>query len=227
LSDHCKEQFRKLLWQQAAFSGIEVISYRMMTDHFHVLVRTPENPNVTDQAILKRLQLRYGTSNTFVSELENSLTKGGTIDRQTRNRFLSRMGDVSVFTKELKQRFTHWYNTKNNRFGTLWAERFTRVCSKKDQRSQSQMAANVTRAKNPEASFSNPIADGTLFLDALEEVFDLMPTLVVPFVIGCGIGSIGLGRNAGLESPLRKQGSKTIGVVGFVRQNGSPRVARD
>jgi hypothetical protein len=36
-------------------------------------------------------------------------------------------------------------------------------CSKKDQRSQSQMAANVTRAKSREASFSNRIALPRIF----------------------------------------------------------------
>ena len=34
------------------------------------------------------------------------------------------MGDLSVFLKELKQRFSAWYNRQQGRFGTLWAERF-------------------------------------------------------------------------------------------------------
>ena len=29
--------------------------------------------------------------------------------------------------KELKQRFSRWYNKRMERFGTLWAERFTSV----------------------------------------------------------------------------------------------------
>jgi hypothetical protein len=37
------------------------------------------------------------------------------------------MGDVSVFMKELKQRFSKWFNKERNRFGTLWAERFKSV----------------------------------------------------------------------------------------------------
>jgi hypothetical protein len=37
------------------------------------------------------------------------------------------MGDVSAFMKELKQRFSRWYNQSHERFGTLWAERFKSV----------------------------------------------------------------------------------------------------
>ena len=37
------------------------------------------------------------------------------------------MGDLSVFMKELKQRFTIWYNATHDRYGTLWAQRFKSV----------------------------------------------------------------------------------------------------
>ena len=44
-----------------------------------------------------------------------------------RQTLLGRMGDVSVFMKEFKQRFSRWYNRRTERFGTLWAERFKSV----------------------------------------------------------------------------------------------------
>ena len=34
------------------------------------------------------------------------------------------MGDVSMFMKEVKQRFSIWYNKSHKRIGTLWTERF-------------------------------------------------------------------------------------------------------
>jgi len=37
------------------------------------------------------------------------------------------MHDVSVFMKELKQRFSIWYNHRYDRHGTLWSERFKSV----------------------------------------------------------------------------------------------------
>ena len=36
-------------------------------------------------------------------------------------------GDVSIFMKELKQRFSIQYNRTHGRFWTLWAERFRSV----------------------------------------------------------------------------------------------------
>ena len=37
------------------------------------------------------------------------------------------MGDISIFMKELKQRFTLWFNKSHGRFGTIWAERFKSI----------------------------------------------------------------------------------------------------
>ena len=37
------------------------------------------------------------------------------------------MGDLAVFIKEVKQRFSSLYNKSHERYGTLWAERFKSV----------------------------------------------------------------------------------------------------
>ena len=37
------------------------------------------------------------------------------------------MGDVSVFMKLVKQRFSIWFNKTHQRYGTLWSERFKSV----------------------------------------------------------------------------------------------------
>ncbi|MGY8697004.1 MAG: transposase, partial [Verrucomicrobiia bacterium] len=42
------------------------------------------------------------------------------------------MGDVSLFMKELKQRFSIWYNKSHRRQGTLWGERFKSVLVQDD-----------------------------------------------------------------------------------------------
>jgi len=44
-----------------------------------------------------------------------------------RQRMQKLMGDVSVFMKLFKQRYSIWFNKSHNRFGTLWAERFKSV----------------------------------------------------------------------------------------------------
>ena len=39
--DRAKEVLRKMIWQVADFSGVEVLTYCVMSNHFHVLVRVP------------------------------------------------------------------------------------------------------------------------------------------------------------------------------------------
>ena len=39
--DGAKEVLRKMIWQVADFSGVEVLTYCVMSNHFHVLVRVP------------------------------------------------------------------------------------------------------------------------------------------------------------------------------------------
>ncbi|MBM3881140.1 MAG: hypothetical protein FJ387_15690, partial [Verrucomicrobia bacterium] len=60
-------------------------------------------------------------------EAEKGLHEHGRVDADIRERMLARMGDVSEFMKEFKQRFSKWYNIRHQRFGTLWAERFRSV----------------------------------------------------------------------------------------------------
>jgi hypothetical protein len=45
---------------------------------------------------------------------------------------LGRIADLSRFTKELKERFTKWYNHRKDRCGTLWQGRFRSVLVESD-----------------------------------------------------------------------------------------------
>jgi putative transposase len=53
------------------------------------------------------------------------------------------MGDVSAFMKELKQRFSRWYNEVHDRYGTLWAERFKSVLVEDDSDALRTVAAYI------------------------------------------------------------------------------------
>ena len=127
LDDLSKEQLVKLLWSQATFCGLEVITYCMMSNHFHVLVRVPERPHPSDEELLGRMEALYGKQGALVQLAREALKHRGRIDQDIRAALLARMGDVSVFMKELKQRFSRWYNRQTGRFGALWAERFRSV----------------------------------------------------------------------------------------------------
>ena len=124
LDDLSKEKLVALLGQMAAFCGVEVITYCMMSNHIHLLLRVPEEPNPSDAQLVERMEALYGKKGILVQLARQALKEHGRMDADLRQSLLERMGDVSAFMKEFKQRFSRWYNRRSERFGTLWAERF-------------------------------------------------------------------------------------------------------
>ncbi|MBM3878988.1 MAG: transposase, partial [Verrucomicrobia bacterium] len=52
LDDLGKETLVRLLRRLATFCGLEVITYCIMSNHFHVLVRVPAEQNPTDEELV-------------------------------------------------------------------------------------------------------------------------------------------------------------------------------
>ncbi|MDR2845460.1 MAG: transposase, partial [Puniceicoccales bacterium] len=52
--DSAKEVLRKQIHQVAQFCGVEIVTYAVMSNHFHVLVRVPEKGNISDAELLRR-----------------------------------------------------------------------------------------------------------------------------------------------------------------------------
>jgi len=125
-----KEVLRKMLWRVADFSGVEVVTYCLMSNHFHVLVRVTRG-KVDDAELMRRYRVLYPKPRPHAAAraevLERTLARGGEEAEALRARLLARMGDVSEFMKTLKQRFSVWFNKNHARFGTLWSERFKSV----------------------------------------------------------------------------------------------------
>ena len=131
--DRAKEVLRKAIWQVADFSGVEVLSYCVMSNHFHVLVRVPDGEElaVDNKELLRRYGVLYPNPTEYQQMhrevFEHLLREGGEDGEQLRCRMLVRMHDISQYMKTLKQRYTMWYNRTHNRVGTLWSERFKSV----------------------------------------------------------------------------------------------------
>ncbi len=122
-----KEKLREMLWQQAAFSGVEIITYCLMSNHIHVLVRVPAEVRASDEELVAQVLTFYGKKSLYAQTLRRCFQSQGALPPDLRHGLLQRMADVSAFMKELKQRFSKWFNRQHNRFGTLWAERFKSV----------------------------------------------------------------------------------------------------
>jgi len=143
-----KEVLRKLLWQVADFCGVEILTYCVMSNHFHVLVRVPAKCAVSDAELLRRFKVLYPKPTKYqtaeFARLEKSLFEGGADADVVRARLLGRMFDLSEFMKTVKQRFSIWYNRNHgDRRGTLWMDRFKSVLVEDEGNALQTMAAYI------------------------------------------------------------------------------------
>jgi REP element-mobilizing transposase RayT len=127
-----REAFRMFMRMQENFTGCRVLTYCVMSNHFHVLLEVPPAPEcgISDGFLLKRLGALY--SEAFVDgvaqELESARKEGDeAMVAEIHARFTYRMHNLSEFMKTLLQRFTRWFNREHNRRGTLWEERYKSV----------------------------------------------------------------------------------------------------
>ena len=135
--DKEREAFRMFMRMEENFSGCRVLSYCVMSNHFHILLEVVPMPEggLSDAELLKRLAVYYGED--FVKSIEDELLaarteggmEGGNPERvaEIHTRFTYRMHSLSEFMKTLLQRFTRWFNRIHKRTGTLWEERFKSV----------------------------------------------------------------------------------------------------
>ena len=135
--DEERGKFRMFMRMMENFSGCRVLSYCVMSNHFHILLEVPPMPQggLGDAELLRRLGVFYGEAfvKSVADELLAARTEGGVAGgnpervAEIHGRFTKRMHDLSDFMKTLLQRFTRWFNRTHNRTGTLWEERFKSV----------------------------------------------------------------------------------------------------
>ena len=125
------EQFVQLLRRLEAFSGIRVLTYALMSNHFHLLCEVPVPKALSEAEVLERIEAGYGAPRR--QALEEELARhwqqpdGSAQIQRLLDGYRRRMYDISVFIKELKGQFAQWYNQRHDRYGVLWAERFKSV----------------------------------------------------------------------------------------------------
>lgn len=136
-----KEAFRKLMRRMERFSGVEVLTYAVMGNHFHILLRVPERAKFLrafergtakdrEKRLLGHLELLY--SKAYLTQLKAELVtmreKGmDELYEKTIEGYLSRLCSLKHFMKELKERFSRWFNKRHGRRGTLWQDRYRSV----------------------------------------------------------------------------------------------------
>jgi len=133
-----KEALRRVIWRMAEFSGIKVVTYCVMRNHFHLLAEVPHR-----QTWLQRFEGPHGEAKLFDhlrtlysraylgllrDELADLRARGmAVLAEQRLDALKKRFCDLSLFVKEVKERFSRWFNKRRGRRGTLWMDRFKSV----------------------------------------------------------------------------------------------------
>ena len=175
------------------FGGLRVISYCIMSNHFHILVEVPQRPDnadlPNDTALVAKVQATLGDKPAVALEWELAHFRGqGNHEaaEALREKWFSRMWNVSAFMKVLKQRFSQWFNGRHARRGTLWEDRFRSVLVEGRGQALRAMAAyidlNPVRAKicdDPKdyrwCGYAEAIAGGKEAREAVEFLVSLNP----------------------------------------------------
>lgn len=134
LGEEEKEHFMKLMRRYEIFCGVRVVTYCVMSNHFHILVEVPRRPATESLpsdaeliSLARKAQDSYG-SGTLKQDLARLRAQGNdAAAEELKERFFRRMWDLSWFLRLVKQRFTQWHNKRQGRTGALWEDRFKSV----------------------------------------------------------------------------------------------------
>ena len=141
-----RKRFTDLLWRVADFSGVEVATFAVVSNHFHILVHVPAREEVDDAELHRRMVALYGATRTERYEEDwQTWTDDGQLDRvdAAKKRLRDRMYDLPNFVKTLKETYTKDYNRRTGHTGTLWESRFTSILVGKDFRTLMTLATYI------------------------------------------------------------------------------------
>lgn len=169
MNSEAKDMFVKMMRRAEKFSGVHIITYCIMDNHFHILVKVPTRRDISEATLKERITILYGVEKADrIFSRWKAFANAGDEESVLREQdaFRKRMYDLSEFGKTLKQRFSVWYCQNHNQKskvgssihaenrvieGTLWQGRFHSVLVESSQRAIAAVAAyidlNPVRAK--------------------------------------------------------------------------------
>lgn len=150
LQEKEKEHFVELMRECENFCQVQVLTFCVMSNHFHVLTEVPKAPELRLRPNMDEVLVMLGklSGHQDVGAVRQRVelfrqNKDAEAEAALLARYHARMWDVSAFMKLLKQRFTQWYNARNERKGTLWEERFKSVVVEGKGQALAAMAAYI------------------------------------------------------------------------------------
>ncbi|MBK1833035.1 chemotaxis protein CheW [Roseibacillus ishigakijimensis] len=129
-----KAKFSEFMRLYERLYGLRIVSYCLMSNHFHLLVEVPQRPAdealPDDEGLIAHVEKCLGgkAATNLRWELEHYRAQSNNqAAEELRESWFARMWDISQYMKILKQRFTQWFNRVHQRRGTLWEDRFKSV----------------------------------------------------------------------------------------------------
>ena len=119
-----------LLRRAAAFSGVELLDFALMGNHFHLLVRVPEAKPVPDDELERRVLALYGEKrgDRLLKSWAKWLERGEVSRVEgAKAKLIRRMYDLGEFVKTFKENFSRAFNRETGHTGTVWETRFHSV----------------------------------------------------------------------------------------------------
>ena len=131
--DADKRAFQDILERSARFSGVDVLAYALLDNHFHLLVKVPEQesvPSVDSPEFRARVEALYGhdrAARLFAHWKRWEADGHGEEVALERDRLLRRMHDLGQFAKTLKEWHSRVYRQTHGWEGTLWRGRYKSI----------------------------------------------------------------------------------------------------
>ncbi len=154
--DREKRVFRDILKRLSEFCGVECLTFCLMGNHFHLLVSVHDGEKAVfresvlagelDGEMCRRIGRLHGRDVACALAVElRGFREGGENDAawMALEPFVNRMNDLATFVKELKWRFSAWYNAANGRVGTLWEGRYRSVLVEGSEEALAAVAAYI------------------------------------------------------------------------------------
>ena len=120
-----KDRLMDLARRAAEFSGIGLVAFAMMDNHYHILCRVKrgEEP-VSREEIVRRVGVLKGAAAAGdLAKRWGNLSAGGftaTLEEEA-DRYRARMNDISEFMKTMKELYAIWYNREYGYIGSVWS----------------------------------------------------------------------------------------------------------
>ena len=122
-----KNRLLDLFFRAAEFSGVDVLTFALMDNHFHIMLRVPKALVVDDADLVRRMRVLYGDAKTdrVLEDWERWEKKGeGSRVIKAKTLLRERLFDLSEFCKTLKQHYSMSYNLRHGYSGSIWGARF-------------------------------------------------------------------------------------------------------